>query len=88
MFTVFAGLAQFERECLLQRQREGIEIAKSQGKYKGRPQKTLDCFDEVYTAVKNNEISISKASKLLGVSRSTFYRKIKGYEDEQVVDFG
>ena len=37
MFTMFAGLAQFERECLLERQREGIEIAKLEGKYKGRP---------------------------------------------------
>ena len=72
MFTVFAGLAQFERECMLQRQREGIEIAKQQGKYKGRPKKTLDNFLELYDSVKNNEISISKASKLLGVSRSTF----------------
>ncbi|WP_223376526.1 recombinase family protein [Schnuerera sp. xch1] len=75
MFTMFAGLAQFERECLLQRQREDIEIAKQQGKNKGRPKKSLDNFTEQYTSVKNDEISISKASKLLGVSRSTFTAK-------------
>lgn len=88
MFTVFAGLAQFERECMLQRQREGIEIAKQQGKYKGRPKKTLDNFTDLYASVKNNEISISKASKLLGVSRSTFYRKMKEHEDSSEIDFG
>ncbi|MGF7060129.1 recombinase family protein [Brassicibacter mesophilus] len=88
MFTMFAGLAQFERECLLQRQREGIEIAKQQGKYKGRPKKSLDNFLELYASVKNKEISISKASKLLGVSRSTFYRKMKEHEDSSEIDFG
>ena len=36
MLTVFAGLAEFEREMILQRQHEGIEIARRNGKYKGR----------------------------------------------------
>lgn len=36
MLTVFAALAELERETILQRQREGIAIAKQQGKYKGR----------------------------------------------------
>ena len=88
MFTLFAGLVQFERESMLERQREGIEVAKQQGKYKGRPKKSLDNFTELYASVKNNEISISKASKLLGVSRSTFYRKMKEHEDNSEIDFG
>lgn len=88
MFTMFAGLAQFERECILERQREGIEIAKLQGKYKGRPKKSLDNFNEIYNSVKNNEFSLSKGSKILGVSRSTFYRKIREYEENSEIDFG
>lgn len=88
MFTLFAGLVQFERESMLERQREGIEVAKQQGKYKGRPKKSLDNFTELYVSVKNNDISISKASKLLGVSRSTFYRKMKEHEDSSEIDFG
>ena len=36
MLTVFAALAELDRATILQRQREGIEIAKSEGKYKGR----------------------------------------------------
>ena len=36
MLTVFGAVAELEREYILQRQREGIEIAKQQGKYKGR----------------------------------------------------
>lgn len=88
MFTMFAGLVQFERECILERQREGIEIAKVQGKYKGRPKKSLDNFKEIYNSVKSHEISLSKGSKLLGVSRSTFYRKIREYEENSEIDFG
>ncbi len=34
MMTIFAGLSQFERECMLERQREGIELARNKGKYK------------------------------------------------------
>ena len=36
MLTIFGAVAELEREYILQRQREGIEIAKKQGKYKGR----------------------------------------------------
>ena len=36
MLNVFASVAQFEREVMLERQREGIAKAKSEGKYKGR----------------------------------------------------
>lgn len=42
MLTVFAALSQLEREQLKQRQREGIEIAKAQGKYKGRKPIPID----------------------------------------------
>ena len=42
MLTVFAALAELERATILQRQREGIEIAKSEGKYKGRKPITID----------------------------------------------
>src|SRR5665647_1262250 len=50
MLTVFAGIYQFERECMLQRQREGIAIAKAAGKYKGRKPIQVDhtAFETVY----------------------------------------
>lgn len=41
LFTIFAGLAQFERKMIKQRQKEGIEIAKSEGKFKGRKTKLI-----------------------------------------------
>ncbi len=47
MLTVFGAVAELEREYILQRQREGIEIAKQQGKYKGRKPLTPPGFQEM-----------------------------------------
>lgn len=88
MLTIFGAVAELEREYIRQRQREGIEIAKEQGKYKGRPEKQLDNFDGIYVQWKQGEITATSASKQLGVSRSTFYRKIAEYEEKNVaIDF-
>lgn len=88
MLTIFGAVAELEREYIRQRQREGIEIAKEQGKYKGRPAKQLDQFESVYTQWKSGKITATSACKQLGVSRSTFYRKIAEYEEKNVaIDF-
>jgi DNA invertase Pin-like site-specific DNA recombinase len=47
MLTVLGGVAQFEREVMLERQREGIAKAKAAGQYKGRKPITLDGRQEV-----------------------------------------
>jgi len=78
MLTVFAGLAEFERTCLLQRQREGIECAKQAGKYKGRkPIDRPENFEEVVRLWKEGEITARKAQQKLGLTPSTFYRMVK-----------
>ena len=77
MLTIFAGLAQFERECLLQRQAEGIAVAKSQGKYKGRtPAPIPENWHEVYTLWKSGEITAVDAQKRTGLKPNTFYRLV------------
>ena len=78
MLTIFAGLAQFERECTLQRQKEGIAIAKTEGKYKGRkPVDIPDNWNEVIALWKKGEITAKVAQKNLGMTPATFYRKLK-----------
>ncbi|MCQ2411617.1 MAG: recombinase family protein [Sphaerochaetaceae bacterium] len=78
MLTVFAGLAEFERTCLLQRQREGIECAKAEGKYKGRkPVEKPENFDEVIKLWKDGEITARRAMQKLNLTASTFYRMVK-----------
>ena len=58
MLTVFAALSQLEREQLKQRQREGIEIAKAQGKYTGRKPIEIDWtrFEQLYGEWKSKSI--------------------------------
>lgn len=80
MLTVIGAIAEFERQNILERQREGIAIAKREGKYNGRKAIELDNWEEVYTAWKNGEITAVAAANLLGINRGTFYSRIKKVE--------
>lgn len=84
MLTIFAGIYQFERECMLQRQKEGIAIAKAEGKYKGRKPIEVDqaLFEAVYQEWKDGRIKAVEAMKKLKVTKPTFYRKVKAYESK------
>ena len=79
MLTVFGALAELERENILERQREGIEIAKSEGKYKGR--KPIDYNEAQMKALcktwRAGEITATAAMKELGLKPNTFYRRVK-----------
>lgn len=79
MFTMIGAIAEFERENLLERQREGIEIAKSKGVYKGRKKKEIAGFESYYERYRNREITKAKLAELLKVSRPTLDRMIKEY---------
>ena len=83
MLTVFGAIAQLEREYILDRQREGIEIARQKGKYKGRKPLAIDGdrFTEVYGRWKSGRIKGVEAMRELGLKPSTFYRRVRGYED-------
>lgn len=79
MLTVFGALAQLERQNILQRQREGIEIAKTQGKYKGRQPIEVDekAFKEVCKEWRAGGITAVEAMRRLGLKPNTFYRRVK-----------
>lgn len=77
MLTVIGAIAEFERQNLLERQREGIAIAKREGKYKGRKPRELEQFEEVYKEWVTGKITAVAAAKVLGISRGTFYLKVK-----------
>lgn len=83
MLTIFGAVAELEREYIRQRQREGIELAKLEGKYKGRPSKKLENFLEVYQQWKSGKITAKSASETLQISRGTFYRKVHEYEERR-----
>lgn len=76
MLTVLAGVAQFEREIMLERQREGVAKAKSQGKYKGRKPISMDKQKEVKELIANGATKVSVAKKLK-LGEATIYRILK-----------
>lgn len=86
--SMLACFAQLERKQILERQMQGIKIAKQAGKYKGRKPKTIENFEAVYKQWCDEKITAEQAAKLLEISRSTFYRRIKAYEESKTVDFG
>lgn len=81
MLTVFAAIAELERESILQRQREGIAIAKQEGRYKGKPKKEIDkdLFAGVVKLWRAGEITAVEAMKRLDLKPNTFYRRVKEY---------
>lgn len=83
MLTIFAGLAEFERKQMLQRQAEGIAVAKAEGKYTGRQPIRIDeeAFEREYTAWKAGEQTARATMQKLGLQPNTFYRRVKAYEN-------
>ena len=70
MLTILAGVATWEREIMLERQREGIAKAKAAGKYKGRPVS----IDAAQIRQLRAELGPAAIAKKLGIARSSVYR--------------
>ncbi len=87
VLTILASIAQLERDNILERQQEGIAIAKREGRYTGRRPKELSDWDGIYNEWRRGDLSAGRAAKLLGVSRSTFYRRVQQWENKEVIDF-
>ena len=77
MLTVFGAVAELEREYILQRQREGIAIARTQGKYTGRKPISPPDFDAVVARWRKGDFTAVEAMKRLNMTSSTFYRHVR-----------
>src|SRR6516165_5752113 len=73
MLNMFAAMAQFEREMMLERQREGIAKAKAEGKYKGRKPTARAKTAEI-SALKANGVRPVDIARRLGIGRASVYR--------------
>lgn len=83
--TMLGAIYEFERAMIRERQAEGIAIAKTKGKYKGR--KKIDYpinWEEVYNKWKERQITSNKAMELLRLKRNTFYKLLKEYETNNI----
>lgn len=88
VLQIFAALSELERAQTLQRQKEGIAIAKAQGKYKGRQRIQIDedLFKKCYKRWKAGEITAVQFQKKIGLIPNTFYRRIRRYEKDGVIN--
>lgn len=80
LLTMIGAIAEFERQNLLDRQREGIAIAKRNGKYTGGKRKSVQGFADGYSRYKSREISKAALAKELCISRPTLDKLIREYE--------
>jgi DNA invertase Pin-like site-specific DNA recombinase len=85
MLTVLAGVAQFEREIMLERQREGVEKAKAAGKYKGRKPIAANVHQEVIRLVTKGTSKVNIAREL-GIGEATVYRILKKNQKSDDID--
>ena len=78
ILKIFMDIAEFERELMLQRQREGIAIAKANGKYKGRQSKQKpDDWESLKAMYMSRQITVSEIAKRCDVSRPIVYKWLK-----------
>ena len=77
MLTMLGAIAEFERELMLERQREGIEKAKASGKYKGRKPTAREKSQEIFSLLEQGKRKAEIAEEL-GIGLSSVYRILKG----------
>lgn len=79
MLTMIAAINEFERQNLLERQAEGIEIAKREGKFKGGQVKKIneELFARKYAEYKLRKITKSQLAEALDISRPTLDKLLK-----------
>ena len=81
MINLVGSVAQFEREIMLERQREGIAKAQREGRYKGRQPTARSKANEVM-ALREKGIGGSEIASTVGISRASVYRIIANAEVE------
>jgi DNA invertase Pin-like site-specific DNA recombinase len=80
MLTILAGIAEFERELMLERQREGIAKAKGEGKYKGRKPTARAKSAEVLK-LHQQRVPVAEIARQLGIGSASAFRIIRAARD-------
>ena len=78
LFTILSSLAQFERDVLAERTKEGLAAARARGRCGGRPKLDETAVKKAVALYRTKQYSLKEIQNLTGVSPSTIYRAIKG----------
>lgn len=82
MFTVMAGITQFERDLISLRTKEGLETSRKKGKVGGRPKTKQEKLDAAIN-LKHAGLSVSEITNITGVSKTSLYRALKKAQQSQ-----
>lgn len=82
--TMMAAIAEFERDMILERQREGIAIAKAAGKYKGRKAVSVPDIEKYYEKYMTRQGTKVSIATELGICRTTLYKLFRQYEEDKL----
>lgn len=74
LFTLMSAIAQFERDVIADRTREGLASAKARGRLGGRPRIAEDAIKQAMKLYRTNEYSVKEIETLTGVKKATLYR--------------
>lgn len=83
LFTIFAGISQFERDLISQRTLEGLASARARGRHGGRPSRRNPKADTALKMYDSKAYSIPEILEATGLSRATLYRYVHKRDAEQ-----
>lgn len=76
LFTLISAISQFERDCIVDRTREGLAAARARGRKGGRPPVDAAVMDKAIRLYESGEYTVSEISELTGVKKTTLYRHL------------
>lgn len=83
MFTIIAGISQFERDLLSERTKEGLASARARGHLGGRPKKSIRDIEKAIKLYESKQYSVKEIEDMTGVSKATLYRNLKNEAGEK-----
>ncbi|MBP2143829.1 DNA invertase Pin-like site-specific DNA recombinase [Methanococcus voltae] len=77
LFTIFAGLAQFERDLTSERTKNGLDVARTRGRVGGRPKVDKSKLEMAIKLYNSGECTLKEIKEITGISKTTLYRYLK-----------
>lgn len=78
LFTLMSAIAQFERDVIAERTREGLNAARARGRVGGRPRANEQKVKQAVKLYQTGQYSVREIEELTGVKKSTLYRRLDG----------
>ncbi len=83
LFTLMSAIAQFERDTIADRTREGLRAARARGRMGGRPKTDPNIIKKAIKLYRTGQYSIKEIEELTGVKKSTLYRNLQADTNEE-----